>query len=240
MIFAAGAINAVLDPGFGLNRTTLWLFLGQAIGVGIVTLASQLPVAIGGLREHREIHLQILLGGMVIAIVCVAASRAVGLSPGYCYGLIAAFMLKPHVREEEWGKLHALASLTVFVASSAAFMLTVPVYHAATSANPSPFSLILVPALNVVFLGGFASLAFGMFPLPFLPGYHVKRWNYPAWLVISFVGLVGFLAVLLAPGSGWSKASCITSPSSRWSSPSCSSPSCPSWPSPTSIATPAT
>ena len=201
-ILAAGAINAVLDPGFGLNRTTLWLFLGQAIGVGIVTLASQLPVAIGGMREHREIHLQVLLGGMVIAIVCVAASRAVGLSPGYCYGLIAAFVLKPHVREEEWGKLHALASLTVFIAASAAFFLTIPVYHAATSANPSPFALILVPALNVVFLGGFASLAFGMFPLPFLPGYHVKRWNYPAWLVISFVGLVGFLAVLLAPGSG--------------------------------------
>jgi YVTN family beta-propeller protein len=201
-ILAAGAINSVLDPGFGLNRTTLWLFLGQAVGVGIVTMASQLPVAIGGLREKREIHLQILAGGMVIAIVCVAASRAMGLSPGYCYGLIAVFVLNPHVREEEWGKLHALASLTVFVAASAAFLLTIPVFHAATAPNPSPLLLILVPALNVVFLGGFASLAFGMFPLPFLPGYQVKRWNYSAWLVISFVGLVGFLAVLLAPGSG--------------------------------------
>jgi YVTN family beta-propeller protein len=201
-ILAAGAINAVLDPGFGWNRTTLWLFLGQAIGVGIVTLASQLPVAIGGLRQKRDVHLQVLLGGMVIAIVCVAASRLIGLSPGYCYGLIAIFVLRPRVEAGEWGKLHAVASLVVFVVSSAAFVLTVPVYHAATSANPSPFFLILVPALNVAFLGGFASLAFGMFPLPFLPGYHVKDWNRGAWLLISFVGLIGFLAVLLSPGSG--------------------------------------
>jgi len=201
-ILAAGAINSVLDPEFGWNRTTLWLFLGQALGVGIVTMASQLPVAVGGLREKREIHLQVLLGGMVIAIICVAASRAIGLSPGYCYGLIAIFVLRPKVREEDWGKLHALASLVVFVVASAAFMLTIPVYHAATSPHPSPFWLILVPALDVAFLGGFASLAFGMFPLPFLPGYHVKRWNFTAWLVISFVGLIGFLAVLLAPGSG--------------------------------------
>ncbi|MFI5036745.1 MAG: FGLLP motif-containing membrane protein [Acidimicrobiales bacterium] len=201
-ILAAGAINSVLDPGFGLNRTTLWLFLGQAIGVGIVTMASQLPVAVGGLRDRREIHLQILLGGMVIAIVCVAASRAIGLSPGYCYGLIAVFVLHPKVREEEWGRLHALASVVVLVVSTAALFLTIPVFHAATSAHPSPLLLILVPALNVIFIGGFSSLAFGMFPLPFLPGYHVKRWNYPAWLVISFAGLLGFLAVLLAPGSG--------------------------------------
>lgn len=201
-ILAAGAINSVLDPAFGWNRTTLWLFLGQALGVGVVTMASQVPVAIGGLREKREVHLQVLLGGMVIAIVCVAASRAIGLSPGYCYGLIAILVLRPKVREEEWGKLHALASVVVFVVATAAFLLTIPVYHAATSVHPSPFCLILVPALNVVFLGGFASLAFGMFPLPFLPGYHVKNWNFTAWMVISLVGLIGFLAVLLAPGSG--------------------------------------
>ncbi len=30
---------------------------------------------------------------MIIAIICVSASRAIGLSPGYCYGLIAVFVL---------------------------------------------------------------------------------------------------------------------------------------------------
>jgi YVTN family beta-propeller protein len=198
----AGLINSFLDKGFGLNRTTLWLYLGECIGVGIVTLTSQLPILFGGLREHRKIHMHVLVGGMIIAIICVSASRAIGLSPGYCYGLIAVFVLRPHTDEKDWGRLHAIASVCVLVVSTAAFFLTVPVYHAATAASPNPFWLILDPALNVTFLGGFASLAFGMLPLPFLPGRHVRHWNKVAWLVITLVGLIGFVAVLLTPGSG--------------------------------------
>ncbi|HEV2427847.1 MAG TPA: PKD domain-containing protein, partial [Acidimicrobiales bacterium] len=192
-IFAAGGINAVLDPSFGWNRTTLFLFLGQALGVGIVTMASQLPVAILGAREHRRVHLKVLLGGLVIAVICVGISRAVGLSPGYCYGLIAVFVLNPRTPEEDWGRIHAIASLVLFVVAASAFMLTVPVFHAATSPSPNPIWVILTPALNVTFLGGFASLAFSMFPLPFLPGRHVARWRRSAWLTISTVGMVGFI-----------------------------------------------
>jgi PKD repeat protein len=198
----AGLINSFLDKGFGFNRTTLWLYLGECIGVGIVTLTSQLPILFGGLREHRKIHMHVLVGGMIIAIICVSASRAIGLSPGYCYGLIAVFVLRPHTDEKDWGRLHAIASVCVLVVSTAAFLLTVPVFHAATQSSPSPFWLILDPALNVTFLGGFASLAFGMLPLPFLPGRHVRNWNPWAWMVITTIGLIGFVAVLLTPGSG--------------------------------------
>jgi YVTN family beta-propeller protein len=198
----AGLINSFLDKGFGFNRTTLWLYLGECIGVGIVTLTSQLPILFGGLREHRMIHMHVLVGGMIIAIICVSASRAIGLSPGYCYGLIAVFVLRPHTDEKDWGRLHAIASVCVLIVSTVAFFLTVPVFHLATQSSPSPFWLILDPALNVTFLGGFASLAFGMLPLPFLPGRHVRHWNKAAWLVITTVGLIGFVAVLLTPGSG--------------------------------------
>ena len=201
-IAGAGLINSFLSRGFGLNRTTLWLFLGQCVGVSIVTLSSQLPIWLGGLRERRHVHLQVLIGGMVIAIVCVASSRALGLSPGYCYGLIAVFHLRPKTDEKDWGRLHAISAVVVLVVSTAAFFLTVPLFHLATEPNPNPLLLIIVPALNVTFLGGFAGLAFGMFPLPFLPGRHVARWNRPAWLAITAIGLIGFVAVLLSPGSG--------------------------------------
>ena len=201
-VAVAGLINSFLDRGFGLNRTTLWLYLGQCIGIMIVTLSSQLVIWLGGLREGRRVHLQILVGGMVIAIVCVSASRIIGLSPGYCYGLIAVFHLRPKTDEKDWGRLHAISSVVVLAVSTAAFFLTVPAFHAATSPNPSPWLLIIVPALNVTFLGGFASLAFGMFPLPFLPGRHVRQWNRAAWYLITAVGLIGFVAVLLSPGSG--------------------------------------
>ena len=86
--------------------------------------------------------------------------------------------------------------------STVAFFLTVPVCHAVTQSSPSPFWLILDPALDVTFLGGFASLAFGMLPFPFLSGRHVRHWNPWAWMVLTTIGLIGFVAVLLTPGSG--------------------------------------
>ena len=204
LAFAAfgGLVNSFLDPSFGLNRTTLWLFLGQFIGIGVISLIGQVPTVLSALRGHRQIHLQVLTGGLIIAVACVATSRAIGLSPGYCYGLIAGFLIVPEHDDKDRGRLHALGSLCVLVVSSAAFLLAIPVFHAATSASPSPALLILDPALNVVFLAGFASLAFGMFPLPFLPGRHVAKWNETIWLALSGAGLIGFVGVLLAPGSG--------------------------------------
>lgn len=201
-ILGASLINSFLVPNFGLNRTTLWLFLGQCVGVAVVTLSSQLPIAVAGIRRRRRVHVQVLLGGMIIAVFCVVTSRLLGLSPGYCYGLIAVFLILPETDPADDGRLHAMASIVVMVVSTAAFFLTAPVYHAATGPSPSPFVLILNPALNVIFLAGFASLAFGMFPLPFMPGRHVAKWNETAWLAISGIGLIGFVAVLLSPGSG--------------------------------------
>ena len=201
-VAGAGLINSFLDRSFGWNRTTLWLFLGQSIGVALLTMATELPVAIAGVVRKRRVHLHVLVGGMIIAVVCVAASRALGLAPGYCYGLIAMYVWQPETDEKDWGRIHAISALSVMVTATLAFIITQQVFGAATATDPSPLLLVLVPALNVLFLAGFASLAFGMFPLPFLPGRHVAAWSKLAWFAIGSVGLVGFIAVLLSPGGG--------------------------------------
>ncbi len=197
-----GLINSFLDPGFHVDRSGLWLFLGMCIGIGIISVLVQIPTVVWALRRRRRVHLQIVVGGLVIAVGCVAVSKAIGLSPGYCYGLIATFLVIPEESDHERGRLHALGSLCVLLVSAAAFLINIPVFHAATSPHPSALVLVAVPALNVVFLAGFASLAFGMFPLPFLPGSHVAKWNQTIWLALSGFGLIGFVTVLLAPGSG--------------------------------------
>ena len=116
--------------------------------------------------------------------------------------MIASFLIVPGTSAKEQGRLHFVASLTVLIAATSAFFLAVPVFHTATQANPSPWPLVLTPALDSMFLAGFASLAFGMFPLPFLPGRHVAKWNETLWLLVSGLGLIGFVGVLLSPGSG--------------------------------------
>jgi len=204
LVFVAVAsfIDSFLSPGFGLNRTSLWLFLGQCAGIGIITLISQGPIALVGLREKKTVHLHVLVGGLFIAVICVVASRWLGLAPGYCYGLIAVYVLRPTPSLKAEGRYHFISSIVVLVVSTAAFFLTVPVFRAATNGHPALWALILDPALNMTFLAGFSSVAFGMFPLPFLPGHGVARWNRWAWAFLSVVGLMGYVAVLLSPGSG--------------------------------------
>lgn len=201
-ILVASLIDSFLSPGFGLNRTSLWLFLGQCAGIGLITLISQGPIALVGLREKKTVHLHVLVGGLAIAVVCVSASRWLGLAPGYCYGLIAVYVLRPSPSLKAEGRYHFISSIVVLVISTAAFFLTTPVFRAATNGHPALWALILDPALNMTFLAGFSSVAFGMFPLPFLPGHGVARWNRWAWAFLSVVGLVGYVAVLLSPGSG--------------------------------------
>ncbi|MDH2903348.1 MAG: FGLLP motif-containing membrane protein [Actinomycetota bacterium] len=201
-IAAASLIDSFLSPGFGLNRTSLWLFLGQCVGIGIITLVSEGPIALVGMREKRTVHLHVLVGGLAIAVVCVVASRLLRLAPGYCYGLIAVYVLHPTPHLKDEGRYHFVSSLVVLAVSTAAFFLTIPVYRAATNGHPTLWALILDPALNMTFLAGFSSVAFGMFPLPFLPGHVVARWNRWAWAFLSVVGLMGYVAVLLSPGSG--------------------------------------
>ena len=199
----AGLINSFLDKGFGFNRTTLWLYLGECIGVAIVTLTSQLPILFGGLREHRKIHMHVLVGGMIIAIICVSASRAIGLSPGYCYGLIAVFVLRPHTDEKDWGRLHAIASVCVLIVSTAAFLLTVPVFHAATTASSvavlvdtGPGAQRHVPrGLRQSRLRHAAAAVLARAPRPSLEHGRVVDHH-------DGIGLIGFVAVLLTPGSG--------------------------------------
>ena len=132
----------------------------------------------------------------------MSASRWLGLAPGYCYGLIAVYVLRPMPSLKAEGRYHFISSLVVLAVATGAFFLTVPVFRAATAAHPSVLALILDPALNMTFLAGFSSVAFGMFPLPFLPGHGVARWNRWAWALLSVVGLVGYVAVLLSRGSG--------------------------------------
>ena len=140
-----------------------------------------------------------------MAALCVAASRTLDLVPGYCYGLIAIYAVRPTPEGRVQGRYQFFAQLVVLVVATTAFLLTGPVFHAATSAHPSWTWLVADPALNMIFLGGFSAVAFGMLPLPFLPGHAVAQWNRWAWGGVSLVGLGGYLAVLLSPGSGTSR-----------------------------------
>jgi hypothetical protein len=114
-------------------------------------------------RSMLGIHPRgILEGDVVTAEMRVAVSRIIGLSRGCCDGLIAVFHLRPKTDENNWGRLHAVASVVVLVVGRAAFFLAVPAFHAATSPKlslrPSVEPRRLVPITAVGLVGFVAAL----------------------------------------------------------------------------------
>jgi hypothetical protein len=199
----AALISSFLDPRFGWNPSSLWLFLGWCAGVAIVTLGFQLPAVVLGVRRKRHIGFRVLVGSIVVAALCVGASRVFRLEPGYCYGLIAVFAFMPSLPEESSGRLATVSALFVLGLSLVAWVAWVPVQVAASHPHPSPALLVLEAALGVVFILGIESVAFGMLPLPFLPGRDAAAWNRWAWAGVFGLGLLAFVWILLQPGSGF-------------------------------------
>jgi YVTN family beta-propeller protein len=199
----AALIQSALDPHFGLSTSSLWLFLGWCAGITIVTLGFQLPSLLFGVRTRHRVTLRVLAGSILVAALCVFVSRLLALEPGYCYGLIAVFALRPVVPEKVAGRLAAVSALFVLLLSLAAWAAWVPIQRAASHPHPSPALLVLEAGLGVVFILGIESVSFGMLPLPFLPGRDVAAWNRWAWSGIFILGLTAFVWTLLQPGSGF-------------------------------------
>jgi YVTN family beta-propeller protein len=204
---AIGAlIQSFLDPRFGINRSSLWLFLGWCGGVAVVTLGFQMPALVLGVRTSHRLGLRVLIGSIVVAALCVVVSRLLHLEPGYCYGLIAVFAFRPVLPEKLSGPLGAVSALFVLVVSLAAWIAWIPVQNTVSHAtHPTPAWLILEATLGVVFLLGIESVTFGMLPLPFLPGRDVAKWNRWVWAAVFLLGLVAFVWTLLQPGSGYAE-----------------------------------
>jgi hypothetical protein len=202
-VAVAGFINALLDPTFGWNPSSAWFLLGWCGGIVVITLGFQLPAVVLGVRTRRRVGLHILVGSVLIALVCVGVSRWLHLEPGYCYGLLAVFAFRPAIDERMTGRLAAFSALSVLLLALVAWVLWLPVQQAAAHPHPSPALLVIETLLGVVFLAGIQSVAFGMLPLPFLPGREVVAWNRWAWFGIFGLAMFVFSWVLLQPGSGF-------------------------------------
>ena len=205
-VAVAALIQCFLEPKFGWNPSSLWMFLGWCGGVAIVTLGFQLPSVAFGVRAKHRVAFRVLVGSIAVAALCVVTSRVFKLEPGYCYGLIAVFAFMPELPVKSSGRLAALSSLFVLALSLVAWIISLPVNAAASHPHPSPALLVLQAGLGVVFILGIESVSFGMLPLPFLPGRDVAAWNRWAWAGVFGLGLVAFVWTLLQPGNGVTSA----------------------------------
>lgn len=206
--FALTAVSAVacgfLSPDFGLNMTSLVLFVGMFVAMLVMAVVFSLPADLGIHREFGEWgKLNFLPGTVVVSIVMVVASRLLHFQPGYFYGALAGLAFHSALSEGVQGRMTAMNWVFSLVVSVGAWFGRIPVSHAAARPGANVWWIGLEICLAMIFLWGVEGLAVAMLPLRFLDGRKVLRWNRVVWAVLFFLGLFATFEVLLAPGSGY-------------------------------------
>ncbi len=206
--FGLTALSAItcgfLSPDFGLNRTSVVLFVGIFIALIVMAVLFSVPADIGIRRQFGEWgKLNFLPATVLVSVVLVLLSRVLHFQPGYFYGALAGLAFRSALSEKVQGKMTAANWLFSLAISVAAFFLRAPVSAHAAEPGSSIWWIGLEICLAMIFLWGVEGLAVAMLPMKFLDGRKVFRWNKAAWAALFFLGIFATVQVLLRPGSGY-------------------------------------
>jgi hypothetical protein len=192
IVLVIGLVYGLLSPDFGINQQSLILIASLMIGAGFVTYLNY-----GGksllIRRRHNAHSVVRLYGtaVLVAIVCVLATRVIGFHPGIIYGFMASTVILTPValaRRDE-ARLVLLPAAVLLLVSLVAWLLLIPVDAAGD--NPGFGPTLLKAVLTIVFIGGLEGLLFNLLPIRYMDGAKVMAWSRPVW-AIAF-GLVTFL-----------------------------------------------
>jgi hypothetical protein len=206
-VFVFLALSALvygfLSPTFGLNTSSLALFLGLLVGLTLITVAFDLPLRVYH-RRRSEAHdsgvLRALWWTLLVAIVCVLISRLAGFQPGYLYGLIISIVFVTEISSRDEGIGTWLASLWLLLLSFVAWVGLVFVRQG----NADPFASQFLQTVLVTFVvAGIETLAIGLLPMRFLPGHPLYRWRKSMWFALFTLAVFGYLLILVDPANGY-------------------------------------
>ena len=204
LISLSAVVCGFLSPDFGLNRTSLVVFLGFFVAMLVMGVVFSLPADVGIHRRFGEWgKLNFLPGSVLVSIVLVLLSRLLDFQPGYFYGALAGLAFRSALSEKDQGRLTAANWFFSLVVSVGAFFLRAPVSEMAAEPGASVWLMAAEVCLGAVFLWGVEGLAVAMLPMRFLDGRKVLRWSRTAWALLFFLGVFATVHVLLRPGSGY-------------------------------------
>jgi hypothetical protein len=200
LVVAAGALfGALLDPGFGRS----WSSLASYLAI-VLALLSGAAVA-GGVtsvyhwrRGHPERPYPLALPlGLAVAGVCVLVSRLARFQPGYLYGVVCGLAFHRRLSDREEGQVAALAILASLCVSILAWLLWVPVNHAATQPGAWFGEIVVDNFLAALFVGGLVGSTIGLLPLRFLAGGAIRQWRPAVWATLFALAMFGVIDFLL-------------------------------------------
>ena len=207
MLVATAALNGFLDPHFGIDLTSLALFVGLLGALALIAVVTDLPGYLYLRREAPETKLtaHALPGALVVALVCVLLSRSLHFEPGFLYGTVAGIRLanKKGISINLSGRASALSAVTIMVFSLLAWLAREPLLAYAAARHATFIAIAAEAMLAAIFMAGIQGVLLNMLPLTFLPGRLVFLWNKKVWFAIILAATFAFVHLLLGSGSGY-------------------------------------
>jgi hypothetical protein len=197
-MFLSAVIYGFLEPQFGLDLESIALVIGIAAGLIITTATFEYPLTLFQRRANADRGLiRVLPFSLVVAVLCVIASRVAGFEPGYIFGVIAFWTFSRAMTPRAEGASVAVTSVFILLLALAAW-LALPFADGLLASSPLAH-VAVAAALTTIFIGGLQGLLFELFPLRFLRGSKLWDWSKPVWLLIFFVAAFAFVHVLVVP-----------------------------------------
>jgi hypothetical protein len=204
ILLLTGLVYGFLSPDFGFNAQSLLLFLSLALGLGAVTYVNEGGAALFASRRlHMPAGVRVHVAALVVAVLCVGASRLIDFKPGIVYGFVAstAFLVPAAMDRRQNGKVALYPALALLGVSVSAWLLLGIVRGLDDGgAWPVPFAEAL---LAVVFVGGLEGVFYNMLPLTFMDWKAVADWSRVAWVLIFGTATFLFWQLLINPDAGY-------------------------------------
>jgi len=194
-----GLIYGFLDPNFGLNSSSLLLFLSVVIGVGLVTYVCS---GVEALMTRRTFHLHAAVrpypASLAVAVVSVVISRLLNLQPGVIYGFAASCAVSGTnaIDERRQGSVTIFPVMAALALSIVSLIAIEPLRASDAIAASWPGQLAIGAGI-IIFVGGIEGVTFNMIPLAVMDGGKLYRWRRPVWAAILVVSAFLFWQILL-------------------------------------------
>jgi hypothetical protein len=202
-----------LDPGFGLDAASLTWVVGALVSIVVGSLVA----GWAAVRYRRarglgsETFIKAVPSGLVIAVICVVISRAIGFRPGYLFGLVGGLAFVAALDRVEAGRAELVATGVALAAAFVGWLAAIPVGAWANDGDPSVMVQVADSVTAALFIGGIEGLLLGLVPLALLPGHSMFAWSRTAWAMVTFLVAFVFFQVLLRPEAGYLGTSATTS-----------------------------
>jgi hypothetical protein len=154
-------------------------------------------------RLHVPAGVRVHAGALLVAVICVAATRLFDLTPGLALGFVASTVLfssRGLTRREE-GLLSLVPAATLLIVSLGAWAL-LGTLRASPFATGAP-AVIAEAILAVLFVAGLEGVFYATLPLTFMDGRAVFDWNRAIWAVAFGIASFLFWQLLINPDSGY-------------------------------------